>query len=119
MIINIKDSFQHKALFNNHRCFVISECGSDDKHLAVNISGIGNRQFYDKSCILMPSDLTGYIYKASFIYYEMANELPHNLDINCEKIEISKEVLLKIQDGAKKSKHLPRKFKRYFDLFST
>lgn len=45
--LNKQDSFQDRQFFNNHRCFVISDMSSEDKHLAVNISSIYTDDGYD------------------------------------------------------------------------
>lgn len=70
--INKKDSFQDINFFNNHRCFVISDISSDNKHLAVNISSIYNDNGYDTACIITENEFNPHIYKKSFIYYRVS-----------------------------------------------
>lgn len=111
------DSFQDKDYFNNHRCFVISDIGSENKHLAVNISSVYSDDGYDKACVI--KEFKPYIYKVSFIYYRYAMELDSNIELDdkTEIISIPIKLLEQIQNGAKESRFFPRKFRKYFDLF--
>ena len=117
--LNKQDSFQDRQFFNNHRCFVISDMSSEDKHLAVNISSIYTDDGYDRSCIITENEFTPYIYKKSFIYYKYAMEIDNEIiiDDNTSIIIIPSNLLNKIQNGAKISKFFPRRLKKYFDLF--
>ena len=117
--INKKDSFQDINFFNNHRCFVISDISSDNKHLAVNISSIYNDNGYDTACIITENEFNPHIYKKSFIYYRYAMEIDSEIVLNDDSsvIIIPDNLLNKIQNGAKKSKFFPRRYKKYFALF--
>lgn len=78
----------------------------------------------DNSCVLDVGDHP-FIKHKSWIYYAMARELPCNEIFN--EIIISKKferkevfnpsVLLKIQEGARKSKFLPEELKQFFIYF--
>lgn len=117
--INKKDSFQDEQFFSNHRCFVISDISSENRHLAVNISSIYSDDGYDKSCIITEKEFHPYIYKKSFVYYKYAMEIDSEITLNDSTCVIitPDNLLNKIQNGARISKFFPRKLKKYFALF--
>jgi len=106
-----------------HMYFVLSEPDIEDKVLVVNITDINNPAGKDTSCILNVGDHPK-ITKKSVAYYKKAMEMSASVilkklqtkDLN-QIEDLSKQILKKMQDGAKQSKFLPTKFKKYFDLF--
>lgn len=115
-MIKKSDTFQCDEHAANHRCFIISDDNSEKHHLVVNMTTLNDTCFYDKSCVLKPSDEPDFIRHDSFIIYEHAFTLPSNFELP-NISNISAVTLNKIQNGAKVSKHLPRKFKSFFNLF--
>jgi hypothetical protein len=110
-----------KSLIHEHLYFVISDKCDDGTVLAVNLTTL--RDYSDNSCILGENDHPS-IKHSSFIMYRKA------IAVNGEDIfnniraknfspapPVSSKTLKKIQDGAKKSKQLPYKFKKYFSYF--
>jgi hypothetical protein len=86
-------------------------------------------KYYDNSCVFEESEIVDdkgkpLLSKPSFIRYEWATEI---LDVDIfkkrfEKIytykcKLTEVNLLKIQDGAKKSKEIKPIFKKYFSYF--
>jgi hypothetical protein len=91
--------------------------------LVVNMTTCHPLKWFDSSCVLNVGDHPK-ISHASYINYHESEELNANkiLDerlkhlLNLEA-DISDAIVQKIQDGAKKTKHLPNKFKKYFAYF--
>ena len=77
----------------------------------------------DRTCILNIGDHDEVKHNSVINYAEAMNpelsKLQEAVDTNLaeEKNAMSTELLQKIQDGAKKSPHLPKKFQSYFPLF--
>jgi hypothetical protein len=79
----------------------------------------------DKSCILDAGDHP-FIKHRSWIYYAKARSLPCNeiynriMDKTFERqAALKDDVLLLIQEGARKSKFLPGEMRRFFNFFSS
>jgi hypothetical protein len=106
---------------NEHLYFVISDKCDDGTVLAVNLTTL--RKYSDNSCILGVSDHIS-INRPSCIMYRKAIAVNGEAILNSIMTRnfspappVSSKTLKKIQDGAKKSKQLPYKFKKYFSYF--
>jgi hypothetical protein len=106
-----------------HFIIIISETSPQGKALLVPISSIKNNKYYDKSCELNKNDIA-VLSKPSYIRYEKATEIEvNNITVNIfskkyqHQCKISDTVLLRIQNGAKKSNEFAPVYKKYFDLF--
>ena len=91
--------------------------------MVVNMTTYRNTGREDNSCILNVGDHPK-VTRKSWIKYSESEELLINklLDDRLNKLidfeeDISDELLQRIQDGAKKSLYLPRKFYKYFNFF--
>jgi hypothetical protein len=107
-----------------HLRFVISDPNVDNKVLIVNATDIKNTiARNDSSCFIYPGEHPR-ITKISVIFYSMAEERNASSilsDIKDGKIKecenLSEELLSRIQNGAKRSKFLHKKFKKFFEFF--
>ena len=107
-----------------HMYFVLSEPDIEDMVLVVNITDIKNSPANsDLSCVLNIGDHP-HITKQSVVYYKKAREMRASVILKQLQIkdlsqieDLPVQTLQKMQDGAKKSKLLPKKFKKYCDLF--
>ncbi len=105
-----------------HLSFIISD-KYDGKYLIVNATTI-RKAYHDKSCELEAGVLPE-IKVPSYIIYDLAvactdRELLNKKfkgDIVMAKDEIDDTLLKSLQDGARKSIHLPKVFRIYFDYF--
>jgi hypothetical protein len=99
------------------------------KALLVPISSIKDGKYYDKACELNKNDIIDeggrhILSKPSFVRYQWAQEVNIAL-ITANKFDgkyqyqckVSNDILLKIQNGAKKSKELEARFRKYFEFF--
>jgi hypothetical protein len=106
-----------------HLYFVVSDPDVDNNVLVVNMTTLRNLGRADKACILNIGDHPE-IKHQSFIVYRKAIEVSmpkivervFSKEYNMAE-RLSGETLKKIQEGAKKSKFLPAKFKKYFEYF--
>jgi len=108
-----------------HLHFIISEPDQDGKVLVVNMTTLYNIPGEDHSCILDNGEYHK-ISKKSYIVYKRAKEINYIKLLNNKikklididiKDRISEKVLIKIQEGAKKSPLLPKGLKKYFVYF--
>jgi len=118
-----------------HVVIVISDINYESKYLLVPISSIhfdpagkysydGKPCFrYDPSCTFSGDEFRG-INRPSFVAYQYAKELSDDevSEKNLSSIldyrdEVSKEVLAKLQKGAKISDDLEERFQKFFDFF--
>jgi hypothetical protein len=96
----------------------------DDIVFVVNVTDVLNiPACYDKSCVLDIGEHRA-ITKKSVVYYYASREfraseiLPElNKKELMPEVDLSTPTLLKIQNGAKISKLLPNKLKKYFENF--
>ena len=106
-----------------HLHIIISDPDIDKNVMVVNVTTWHETGREDESCILNCGDHP-FIQHKSYITYHYARE------INCVKLlaekfrqtivfkeDINPSLLKRIQNGAKTSKRLPVKFKKYFDKF--
>jgi len=101
--------------------FVISDPDDEGKVLVVNMTSDDGT--HDRTCVLVVGDHIEVKHQSVINYIDAINpelnkvqEVVNN-DLVDEKNPISKELLVKIQEGAKKSPHLPNKYHKYFNLF--
>ncbi len=106
-----------------HLRFIISDPDPDDYVLVVNATTYYNTGREDKPCLLNRGDHKK-IKHPSYIAYKWAEEkntiklLNDKLNQIIEfKDNLSEEVLIRIQEGAEKSKLLPKGFRKYFQYF--
>lgn len=106
-----------------HLQFIISDPDPDDYVLVVNSTTYYNTGREDKSCLLNHGDHKK-IKHLSYIAYNWAEEvnITELLNDKLKRIidfqdNLSKEVLIRIQEGAKESKRLPKRFKKYWQYF--
>jgi len=109
-----------------HLRFIISDIDPDGNILVVNMTTIPTEfknNYYDKSCILNKGEHPKIKHK-SYIKYSKAEEINFECltKMNLKKIivfkeDINNELLLKIQNGARSSKFLAKKFRKYFEYF--
>jgi hypothetical protein len=108
---------------NRHLRFVISDPDVDGKVLIVHMTSYHDNGREDTSCILNPGDHEC-IRSKSFIRYDRAFEIEMitlliektNGSITMEP-DLNGSILKRIQDGARGSASLRRKFRKYFDKF--
>ncbi|MDR1007063.1 MAG: hypothetical protein LBL65_00670 [Campylobacteraceae bacterium] len=112
-----------------HFIVIISKASPDNQALLVPISSIKPNKYYDNACVLNEKDIVAdneknVLHKPSFIRYQWAQEIDIKSIIDKKfngiyhyQCKVSKDVLLRIQKGAKKSKELVPYFKKYFDFF--
>ncbi|MCA6071620.1 MAG: hypothetical protein LE168_04535 [Endomicrobium sp.] len=107
-----------------HLYFVLSEPNMDDIVLVVNVTDVLNvPACYDKSCVLDIEEHPAITKKSVAYYYasrefrasEILSELSKKELI--PEVDLSTPTLLKIQNGAKISKLLPKKLRKYFENF--
>jgi len=108
-----------------HLRFIISDPDADRKILTVNMTTVKNTGRPDLSCVLYPGDHES-VKHPSYIKYDEAFELD-SIKLLEAKLkgssefrfteQISEKVLVKIQDGARKSPALPEKFRSFFTYF--
>ncbi len=106
-----------------HLKIVISDPDAEDMVLVVSVSSITQKYRYDDSCELNAEDHP-WIKHQSFIAYQHCTELNRTRILNehfhgeiIMKEDITDELLRRIQDGAKKTKFLALKYKKYFQFF--
>ncbi len=123
-MINIGDTFLLENPDNplKHLYFVISYPTHDNKILLVNVTKykVGK----DTSCVLYRGDHP-FIEQKSIINYAEPLEPDRTAFDSCvkknyfdEEGPASKELIKRIQEGAKISTALPKKYERYFDFFN-
>jgi hypothetical protein len=113
-----------------HLYIIISDEDPDGNYLAVNVTSIkkdNNGKIYNGQDLTCEVDVNDHpaIYKnKSYIFYRRAMIITEEkilslIERRCAIWDTiaSEEFLKKIQDGAKKSKHLPNEFKKYFEFF--
>jgi hypothetical protein len=112
-----------------HFIVIFSKTLPNNKVLLVPISSIKPDKYYDKACVLNENDIIdengkSILSKPSFVRYQWAQESDIRSIMDKKfngmyryQCKIANSVLLKIQDGAKKSKELKPYLKKYFDFF--
>ncbi|MDR0820186.1 MAG: SocA family protein [Endomicrobium sp.] len=102
---------------------IISSPDVDGNVLAVNMTTLRNPEKADSSCVLDAGDRPEIKHK-SFVFYRQAVEaaaekIMIRILSQCYKDaeKLTDKILRKIQEGAKKSKFLPEKLKKYFEYF--
>lgn len=107
-----------------HLYFVISKPDVDNNILVVNMTTYEDNGRADCSCVLDVGDHPR-INRKSYIIYKRAidvniTSIMTNIALKYAKIaeNLTSETLIKIQEGAKNSKFLPNKFKKYFQYFN-
>ena len=117
-MIKVGECYYHKGVSH----IVIASANYKDKFLILSITSSN----FDKSCEINENDIidnngkqilehTSYVcYKFAFEFkdFRTYEDFRKIYDYRCD---ISKELLNKIQDGARKSKYLEHKFKKYFE----
>lgn len=106
-----------------HLRFIISDPDENNMVMVVNMTTYRNTVREDNSCILNKGEHSQIVHK-SFIKYSKSEEL-NSLKLMQDKLcrninfkeDISNTLLIKIQNGAKRSIYLPGKFKKYFNFF--
>ena len=106
-----------------HLRFIISDPDVDNKVLVVGMTKFKNNKREDTSCLLHPGEHKSIKFQ-SRIRYDKAYEIEYSILLQ-EKFEgnielkdnISSGLLAIIQSGAKITKSLPPKFKKYFQYF--
>ncbi|MCA6069855.1 MAG: hypothetical protein LE180_01865 [Endomicrobium sp.] len=107
-----------------HLYFVLSEPNMDNIVLVVNATDVLNvPACHDKSCVLDIGEHRA-ITKKSVVYYRVSKEFRASeilLELSKKElileVDLSTPTLLKIQNGAKNSKLLPKKLRKYFEKF--
>lgn len=108
---------------NSHLRFVLSEPDVDSKVLIVHMTSYHGNGREDDSCILNPEDHVC-IKSKSYIRYDQAFD-KEMISLLIEKTngsiimepDLDASVLQRIQDGARRSTALHRKFRKYFENF--
>lgn len=117
-----------------HYIIVVSNQTPNKEYLVVVISSIkyredGTTKYYDPACVLSVDDIKdgqgkNVLTKPSFIRYQFALAMPVNMLLEKQifagytvKCQISDTLLQRIQEGARESKELPIRLKRFFDYF--
>lgn len=117
-----------------HFIVIASNTNKDGKVLVIPLSSVktddfGQEKFYDKSCIVFPPDILDdngntILSKKSFVRYQYATEMDAQKILQSAvsgsykyHTTVKKELLIKIQDGAKISDELEPRFRKYFELF--
>ena len=106
-----------------HLNFVISDPDVDGEMLIVNMTSVHDTGREDLSCELYPGDhhcitLKSYIrYKDPLVLNSFELVKAKFSGLYEFENEISDDVLMRIQEGARKSLALPEKFKSFFDYF--
>lgn len=112
-----------------HFIVIISKTSLENKVLLVPISSIKPNKYYDNACVLDENDIIAddeksVLSKPSFIRYQWAQESDIKSIVDKKfsgmyryKCKITNNILLKIQDGARKSKELAPYLKKYFIFF--
>lgn len=139
--MNIKGTCYFSKLHNEHVIVIISDTNEQNNVLLVPLSSIKfvpngkslynnlNCSPYDSACTLEQGDIISdkninVITKSTYVLYKRAQEI--NIDkLNLAQLQglleyrciVSNEILVKIQEGAKKSINMQERFYKYFDLF--
>jgi hypothetical protein len=107
-----------------HLYFVISDiCRDSNNVLVVNMTTLYDEKFADLSCILDIKDHPSVKHKSYVLYKEAMEVSIGDIMVGIMKkdykrvADISDNLLKKIQDGAKKSKFFPSKFKKFYECF--
>lgn len=117
----VTKSINNRAI--SHLFIVISDPNPNDEVLVVNVSTLRNPAKADPACIVNAGEHSA-IKDKSFIFYYFAEKMTtkwiadkcrNNIYEMSE--EISDSLLVKIQDGAKRSMFLKQEFKRFFSYF--
>lgn len=118
-----EDSKDSQGNPKRHLYIVISDSDVDNRVLIVSLNTFKNNGREDTSCLLFKGDHS-FIKQKSYIRYDRAEEIEEVRLLQLKlkglivlKEDISPKVLKRIQNGAKKSNALPRKFKKYFQYF--
>ena len=105
-----------------HLNIVITDANSENEYLAVPVDTL-KYDFQDRSCVLYPGD-HAFIHHESFVNYKYARVISFqqlfngiNKGLFIRKEDISEDVLIRIQEGARKTRNLKTELKVWFDLF--
>lgn len=121
-----------------HFAVIVSQENEHGEVLIIPISSIkfsktgqmeynGQRcKYYDNACVITPEDIPGIIKKPSFARYQYAT-VSSNFEFLKKQLQsifkykgnVSEELLIRIQNGAKISKEIPERYKKFFDFFET
>lgn len=101
-----------------HCYFVISRPDPSGEVLVVNISTYRGFKGEETTCIINSGE-NCFITQTSYVVYSRALTMTlQDIKNNRNPIyDVSDDLLLKIQNGAKQSDFLPAKFYKYFNLF--
>lgn len=120
-----KQTFLDEPLSGNgkrHLRIVITDSNEQNEFLTVAVDTLRSSS-QDKSCIIEQGEHP-FIKTRSFVNYHYARVLNFTQVFNglqkgvfIRKEDVSEELLKRIQDGAKKSNRLNRKFKIWFEFF--
>ncbi len=120
-----KQTFLDEPLAENgkrHFRIVITDSNEQNEFLTVAVDTLHN-SFQDTSCIIEPGEHS-FIKTRSFVNYHYARVLNFTQVFNglqkgvlVRKEDISEDLLLRIQEGARKSNMLNKKLKVWFELF--
>jgi hypothetical protein len=118
-----KSFLRDDASGKKHVKIVISDPDAEDMVLVVSVSSISLAYQHDTSCELSSSDHP-WLKHPSFVAYIHSTEL-NRIKILQERFrgeiilkeDVSDELLKKIQQGARRTKFLKPKFKKYFEFF--
>ena len=107
-----------------HLYFIISDPDPDSAVLVVNMTSCKGFRYEDKSCLLNPGDHPK-ITIPHYITYSRAKDITSfdllqmhmNGKIEFAQPDISLQLLERIQDGARKSRGLAGKFRKFFTYF--
>lgn len=120
-----KQTYLEEALPTNntrHLRIVISDVNQNGEYLTVSVDSYVNK-FQDSSCIIEIGELP-FITHKSFVNYKYAKVVSFQQIYNgirkgvfLQRKDISEQLLKKIQDGAKTTRHLPNEYKAWFELF--
>lgn len=105
-----------------HLRIVISDPNENNEFLTVSVDTLRS-EYQDKSCVIEPGEHK-FIRHKSFVNYKYARVISFAKIVNGEKAglfirkeNVSAELLLRIQNGAKISRNLRNEFRSWFSLF--
>lgn len=112
-----------KKEIHYHLRIVISNMAINGRALTIPISTIHNQR-YDNSCILKKGEHEFLTEEESYAFYAKAEAICQKDIDELERMgklieyeNVSKELLKRLQEGAKKSDFLPKCMELYFDEF--
>jgi hypothetical protein len=108
---------------NYHLRFVISDPDAENKVMIVHMTTIYETGREDLSCVLVPGDHhcvkhRSYIRYDNPLVLDRVKILREKFNGTIQMVEdVTEEILLKIQEGARNNDALPEKFKPFIDYF--